>query len=654
MLELKNISKKYIIGPHTINALSDINITIEAGEFVAIMGSSGSGKSTLLNIIGLLDIADTGSYCINGKESITLSENELSALRLKSIGFVFQQFNLLNKFSAFENVCLPLIYAHSSNNAQSNENYAHELLSMIGLENRKEHFPNELSGGQQQRVAIARSLINRPLMILADEPTGNLDSQSEVEILKLFKNLNEQGITIVVVTHDEEVASVANRVVRMKDGKIHSDIRREELISIETQPPTSEINTNKNLTFNYFNYFLLFLRQSIMTLQRGKLRAFLSMLGILIGVGSVIAMLAIGNGAQKSIQTEFANLGTKVLVLKNGAYNPSAKTAPPKLNLEDGDFLKENISYISKTSPIIKGSRQVTFKNKNVNTQIIGTGLNFEKIRNSTPLYGRFFNTSENEQRARVAVIGNSVYRHLFKGMNPIGEMIKIDKIIFQVIGILPIKGSDGQNDRDDVVIIPINTAMHRLLAQNYVDSFDIEITRQSKMAEVEKKVKDLISERHRLPISLKATAFEVKDMAAILKAMNKSNQTMYFLLSAIAGISLVVGGIGIMNVMLASISERTREIGLRKAVGAQSRDILIQFLFEAILITMIGGAAGIFLGIGVAYIISFILKWPVHISTASIFVSLFFAVCIGTIFGFFPAKKAAALHPILALRSSN
>lgn len=647
MLELNQISKKYTIEEDSFYALKDINLKIEQGEFVAIMGASGSGKSTLLNIIGLLDVADNGSYKIKNKESTTLSSNELARLRLKTIGFVFQQFNLLNKLTAYENVCLPLIYADKK--TASSQDYADELLKRLGLEKRAGHFPNQLSGGQQQRVAIARSLINRPLMILADEPTGNLDSQSEKDILNLFKQLNDEGITIVVVTHDESVANVAKRIVKMKDGVIISDERHQESLENNQSEQTTHL-THK--PFFSFPEFSLFIQQSLKTLLRSKMRTLLSMLGILIGVASVIAMLAIGNGAQKSIEMEFSTLGTNVLVLKNGTSNATGPSAP-KLNLDDGDFLKENISEIRRLSPLISGTRQVLFKNKSATTKVMGASVELEKIRNLTPLYGRFFTKREDDSRARVALIGYSLYKKLFKGKNPIGERIKVDKNLFQVIGILPEKGSDGQTDRDNVVIIPINTVKHRLIVQNFVDSFDIEIFHKEKMQQTEKDILKLVTTRHKLPISQKMSAFEVKNMASILKAMNKSNQTMFFLLSAIATISLVVGGIGIMNVMLASISERTKEIGLRKAVGGQDKDILFQFLIEAIAITILGGSIGVALGIAASYLISFILSWPVYISLFSVFISLFFAAMTGSIFGFFPAKKAASLHPIDALKSN-
>ncbi len=647
MLELNHISKKYTIEEDSFYALKDINLKIEQGEFVAIMGASGSGKSTLLNIIGLLDVADSGSYKIKDKESAALSSNELARLRLKTIGFVFQQFNLLTKLTAYENVCLPLIYADKK--AASSQDYADELLKRLGLEKRAGHFPNQLSGGQQQRVAIARSLINRPLMILADEPTGNLDSQSEKDILTLFKQLNDEGITIVVVTHDESVANVAKRIVKMKDGVIISDERHQESQENNQSEQTTHL-THK--PFFSFPEFSLFIQQSLKTLLRSKMRTLLSMLGILIGVASVIAMLAIGNGAQKSIEMEFSTLGTNVLVLKNGTSNATGPSAP-KLNLDDGDFLKENISEIRRLSPLISGTRQVLFKNKSATTKVMGASVELEKIRNLTPLYGRFFTKREDDSRARVALIGYSLYKKLFKGKNPIGERIKVDKNLFQVIGILPEKGSDGQTDRDNVVIIPINTVKHRLIVQNFVDSFDIEIFHKEKMQQTEKDILKLVTTRHKLPISQKMSAFEVKNMASILKAMNKSNQTMFFLLSAIATISLVVGGIGIMNVMLASISERTKEIGLRKAVGGQDKDILFQFLIEAIAITILGGSIGVALGIAASYLISFILSWPVYISLFSVFISLFFAAMTGSIFGFFPAKKAASLHPIDALKSN-
>lgn len=666
MLKLEKVSKIFSLqtdqGATHVAALKGVSLEITQGEFVAIMGSSGSGKSTLLNIIGLLDVPTAGSYLIQGRETQNLNEDELAYLRLKTIGFVFQQFNLLAKLTAMENICMPLIYAAAEERDKEFSQYAQELIQKTGMKGREHHLPSELSGGQQQRVAISRALINRPLMILADEPTGNLDSQSEQDILKVFKDLNEQGITVVIVTHDESVANVADRVVRMKDGEIIGDQRQPKKSELEIKAAPTAISTDATSSIDkasekkqeYFLFLLMILKQGMITLQRGRFRTLLSMLGILIGVASVIAMLALGRGAQKSIEAEFSTLGAKLLVVKPvtiKADTPDSHGVLPRLDLEDGNFLKQEIPSILKVAPIISKALPIASGSKSWTSMVFGVGPQYEFIRHSTPTYGRFFTEVENAQRARVALIGRTVYRNYFKGTNPVGDMIKIDKVLFQVIGILPRRGSDGEVDRDNSILIPVQTAMHRLIGRDYVDAYDVEISDEKKSSLIEKKIPEILSSKHHLFGSAEHAFFEVRNMALVLKAMNKTNETMFFLLAIIALISLIVGGIGIMNVMLVSIAERTKEIGLRKSVGARKQDILVQFLIEAILITTVGGVAGILLGVISSFVISQFFSWPTSVSFFSLCLSFSFSVLVGIIFGYMPAKKASEKHPIEALK---
>ena len=647
MIELTNITKVYKMGDNIVHALRGVDLKIDDGDFVAIMGPSGSGKSTMTNILGLLDVPSSGSYKFSGREVSQLCEDDLAILRREEIGFIFQQFNLLPRMTALENVALPLLY--SRHNIEFT--FALELLTRVGLSNRHHHRPKELSGGQQQRVAIARSLINLPKMILADEPTGNLDSHSEKEIMKILKELNAQGITVVVITHEEEIGSQANRLIRMRDGAVQSDERRVALKEIaleEDKKFTAKSDLNRQEIIEHF-------RQGFKTLVANKVRTCLSMLGILIGVAAVVATLAIGNGAQKAIEKQLASLGSNLVVIRTGALRVAGVAqesgTTTRLTFEDANALKEQISQIKEISPSVNGRGQITFLNKNWSSQIIGASAPYPRIRAAQPIAGRFFTEEENLKRARVALIGVTVMRQLFGQNNPIGESIKINKVNFQIIGILPQKGANGWQDQDDVIVIPVLTAMHRLLGKNYVDSFDIEATDANSIDIMQDEALRILYARKKVPISQRQDAFQIRNMADVKETLAESSKTMSILLSSIAAISLLVGGIGIMNIMLVSVTERTKEIGLRKAIGARKADILLQFLAESVVVSVIGGLMGVVIGVSGAKILSLVAGWDTVISIQSILLAFSFSVFIGLVFGIYPAKKASNLAPIDALR---
>jgi macrolide transport system ATP-binding/permease protein len=658
MLELIDVSKIYKMGEGNdgqVFALKKVSLKIEAGDYVAIMGPSGSGKSSLMNVLGLLDSPTSGSYKIDGRDVSNLNEDQLAILRRKTIGFIFQQFHLLPRTTAIENVSLPQLYLPVGTKELSR---ASVLLEKVGLGSRKNHRPTELSGGQQQRVAIARALINAPSLLFADEPTGNLDSNSRNEILAILRNLNKQGITIVMVTHEEEIGAQAKRRIRMRDGEVQSDERLEQL-QLEAVPNLkrgiSRPDELKENTYKQFSRQLIgLLSQSIKTLWSNRIRSALSMLGILIGVAAVVTMMAIGTGARKQIERQMSALGSNLLILRPGALRVagvSTSTDAIRLALEDADALKENFSFINETSSIVTGRVQASYLNKNWRTNVNGVDPSYVKIRSLHPTNGRFFAQQENQTRAMVAVLGHTVASELFGNKNPVGEMIKLDKLNFQVVGVLPQKGAAGSRDQDDVVAIPVQTAMRRLVGQNFVDSIEIEIKQSAALASAPNQIIGFMSHRHHIPPSQSTESFRISNMASIQKALSSSGKTMSTLLASIAAISLLVGGIGIMNIMLVSVTERTREIGLRKAIGAKRSDILFQFMIESIVLTLISGFLGILGGVTATQIVAHSLGWATRIEASSIMLAFLFSVSIGLIFGIYPARRASFLNPIEALR---
>ena len=669
MIELSSVRRIYRMGDVTVTALNDVSLTIGRGEFVAIMGPSGSGKSTLMHVLGLLDRPDSGSYRLFDREVAGLSEDELAVLRSRSVGFVFQQFHLLSRTAARENVAMPLLYSTGSTDLTR----AEQLLKDIGMGARVLHKPNELSGGQQQRVAIARALINDPELIFADEPTGNLDSASATEIMDVLADLHRHGKTVVLVTHEPDLAQYAERIIQMRDGVVVSDKKTSAGPAFAPSsgrgggPAQKAVNKSSSWVGSpdpakispriplhaHIRRGAGLVRQAFRTLRASKIRTGLSMLGILIGVAAVIAMLALGAGASEAIKKQLSGLGSNALMLMPGAerdHGVSAR-ATSRITIDDTRELKRSVPSISRIAPMVSGSAQIVNGGKNWNTQIIGTMPDYAPIRASVPQVGRFVTDEDVTQRARVAMIGMTPLRELFGTQDPIGAFIRINRVSFQIVGILPEKGADRFHDQDDVIIIPITTAMYRLFGKEYVDHVSIEIASEPEIDAAQTAIKEVMCRRHRIPASKADEAFTIRNLAEFRAMLTSTSQTMSVLLASIAVISLVVGGIGIMNIMLVSVTERTREIGLRKAVGARRRDIMTQFLTEALVISLLGGLAGIALGWGIAVGMSVVAGWATSVSLQSVLVATVFSALVGVVFGLWPARKAALLNPIEALR---
>ena len=653
MIELVNINKTYKTGEAEVHALCEVSLKINSGEFVAIMGASGSGKSTLLHILGFLDRADSGSYFLNGRNVNSLTDDEFALLRSNLAGFVFQQFHLLPRMTALENVALPLIYGGKKEFRKN----AEEKMEMVGLTQRASHRPNQLSGGQQQRVAIARTLVREPLFIFADEPTGNLDTKSAEEITEIFKNLNRQeGKTVILVTHEKDIAQQASRIILMRNGSIVSDQPNDNRLQKSGTVPeriSSGDSVSERGTMFSADEILDNLRQGINAIFSNKMRSFLSMLGILIGVSSVIAMLALGEGAKESISTTLSSLGTNILHISPGAQQRGHLSleagAVTRFTLQDAEAIAK-IPQVKKVSPLASGRGQVVYGNKNWNTQIQGVGENYAEMRALTPFAGRFFTAEESKGRQKVALLGLTVAKEIFGGSDPVGELIRVNRINFRVIGVLPEKGSGPGGDQDDTVMIPVTTAMYRVLGRKYVNSIDAEINDLSLMEEAKNSIHNLIVKRQHLDVN-KPDSFNIRNMAEIQEALKSMTKTMTTLLGFIATISLLVGGIGIMNIMLVSVTERTREIGLRKALGARRKDIMFQFLTESVVMTLLGGIIGIVFGIIAAALMSVFAGWTTKVSVFSVVLAAGFSIAVGLCFGIWPARKAVQMDPIEALR---
>lgn len=655
MIELKNINKTYRTGKIAFQALRDVSISIGQGEFVAIMGPSGSGKSTLLHLLGFLDRPDSGSYTIYGKEISSSNEQGLARLRNHLIGFVFQQFHLLSRTSAIDNAHLPLIYSGGKYKKEK----ARQRLKEVGLAHREDHKPNELSGGEQQRVAIARALVNDPLIIFADEPTGNLDTQSEEAIIAILEELNRQGKTIIMVTHEKEIAEHARRIIFMRDGKIVSDKHKESAGHTGINKPEDDAEQKQRIEQVLTAVTAAgagltdHMRQAVQAILSHKVRAFLSILGILIGVAAVIAMLALGEGAKASIEQRLASLGSNLLSVRPGSSRVGGVAletgSVTRLTVKDAEAIAK-LDSVKMVSPNVSGRAQAVYGSQNWSTRMEGVGFNYAGMRASVPILGRFFTEEELRSRGKVAVLGLTVARELFADQNPVGSEIKINRINFQIIGVLPEKGATGWRDQDDVVVIPISTAMYRVLGKEYVDGIDVEVRGPELIEQAQKEIEQLITRRHRLTGDIKES-IDIRNLTEIQETLASTTKTMSWLLGSIAVISLLVGGIGIMNIMLVSVTERTREIGLRKAIGARAKDIMMQFIIEAVVMAVSGGLIGIVMGIGIAAALSFAAGWTTKVSLSAVTMATMFSIGVGMVFGIWPARKASQLNPIEALR---
>ncbi|HCT9097104.1 MacB family efflux pump subunit [Serratia liquefaciens] len=642
LLQLHGISRRFQAGDQNVTVLKEINLSIAQGEMVAIVGASGSGKSTLMNILGCLDRPSEGDYQVAGRSTARLDRDSLAELRREHFGFIFQRYHLLGDLSAQGNVEVPAVYAGHARSARQQR--AADLLQRLGLAQRLNYRPSQLSGGQQQRVSIARALMNGGEVILADEPTGALDSHSGQEVMSILKDLHARGHTVVIVTHDMQVAEHAQRIIELSDGEIVADRRKTTPHTVARLPisldnAVSRWQSQRDRLYEAF-------KMALLAMASQRLRTLLTMLGIIIGIASVVSVVALGKGSQQQVLANINAMGTSTLEVYPGKdFGDMRSAAVQTLRATDADALAQQ-GYVHSVTPTVSSSTTFRYGNQSVSGTVNGVGEQYFLVRGYSIDSGMAFNRHSVDQLMQEAVIDENTRNKLFPhGANPLGEVILLGSLPCRIIGVAAKKQSGFGSDENLNVWIPYTTAMKRMLGQSYLKSITVRVNDDIDLTSAEDGVTRLLSQRHG------GKDFFVMNTDSIRQTIEKTTATLTLLVSMIALISLVVGGIGVMNIMLVSVTERTREIGVRMAVGARASDIMQQFLIEAVLVCLLGGTLGVLLSLGIGVVFSqFSDNFTMVYSTESIVAAFICSTLIGVIFGFFPARRAAGMDPIHAL----
>lgn len=666
LLEVSGLSRRFPAGDEELTVLNNVNLTIRRGEMIAIMGASGSGKSTLMNILGCLDTPSEGAYLVNGRDTSSMNSEELAELRRDYFGFIFQRYHLLDDLTAIGNVEIPALY--SAENKSSRQARAEQLLDRLGLADRMDHKPSQLSGGQQQRVSVARALINGGTVILADEPTGALDSHSGREMMHLLRELHQQGHTIILVTHDPKIAASAERVIEISDGEIVSDrasenstnttlnehaetdipeVRAPKISASETrvkEKKSTNAFISKLFSAQWFSFAEAF-KMSLLAMRSHRLRTFLTMLGIIIGIASVVSVVAIGNGSQAQVLSRMASMGTNTIEIKPGSGLGDRRAGRVRtLTASDVEALK-NLSFVDSVTPTVRADVAVRYGNEAVTAEVQGVGPDYFRVQGFEVAQGQLFDDESVDTLEQVAVIDNNTLNDLFPDGDVLGKVIFLGRLPVRIIAVTEAREMAFGNSDALNVWLPYSTVNSRIYSQNYVNDITVRVSDEVSSTAAEQAIINLIKMRHGVE------DFFTVNTDTVRENIEQTSSTMTLLISSIAFISLVVGGIGVMNIMLVSVTERTREIGIRMAVGARQADILKQFLIEAVLVCLCGGA----LGIGLAYVVGLIISstssgLSMIYSTNSIIAAFICSTLIGVLFGFLPARNAAKLNPVDAL----
>ena len=639
MISLKNITKSFKLGDNEIEILHGINLEIKKGEFIAIIGQSGSGKSTLMNILGCLDSPSGGEYLLDGKDISKFDSDALAKLRRDKFGFIFQRYNLLSTMNALENVALPSIYAGA--NKSEREKRGMEILDSLGLSEKAKNLPNKLSGGQQQRVSIARALMNGGEIILADEPTGALDSKSGLRVMEILVDLYKKGHTIIIVTHDPNIAEYASRVIEIKDGNIVNDnVKNSEIYEAEkqSQPEKSKFTYYKDQLIESF-------KMSVNAMLAHKLRSLLTMLGIIIGITAVISVVALGKGSQEQILAGIRKIGTNTIDIMPGkGFGDMLSGKVKTLSISDANMLAKQ-SFLDSVTPNTSTSGVLTYENISLSASLKGGGVGSFDVNGLKLEEGRIYDDEEVLNSASVALIDQNTKNRLFANENPIGKIILFNKKPLRIIGVLQ-KDDFKMGDSSTLKIYaPYTTVINKVTGDKFISSITAKVNESVNAQIAEKSLSELLEIKHG------KKDFFTRNSDSIKQTIEETISTMRLLISSIAVVSLVVGGIGVMNIMLVSVTERTKEIGIKMAIGARQSNILQQFLIEAVLLCLIGGA----IGIGFSYVIGYIFNnfldgFSMIFSNGSIVLALVTSMAIGIIFGYMPAKNASKLNPIDAL----
>ena len=640
LIECKNINRYFGSGANRVHVLKDVSLSIEKGDFVAIIGQSGSGKSTLMNILGCLDSATSGSYQIDGIETAKMEPDELAALRRERFGFIFQRYNLLGSLTARDNVALPAVYMGMGGKERSNR--AEKLLQDLGLEGKEGNKPSELSGGQQQRVSIARALMNGGEIIFADEPTGALDTASGKNVIEIIQKLHKEGHTVIMVTHDPGIAAIANRIIEIRDGEIISDSSKNPEI------PESKIERikEKSSWLFYYDQFVEAFKMSVQAIMAHKMRSLLTMLGIIIGIASVVSVVALGNGSEKKILADISAMGTNTISIFPGRGFGDRRSGRIKtLTIDDAKVIAKQ-SYVASATPQTTSGGTLTYRNTDLTASLYGVGEQYFDVRGLKLESGRLFDEADVKEDAQVVVIDQNTKNKLFgEDADPLGKTILFRKRPLTVIGVM--QKEENSFGNADVLMLwsPYTTVMHQITGESHTNSITVKIKDDANTQVAEKGLTELLKTRHG------TEDFFMNNSDSIKQMVESTTGTMKLLISSIALISLVVGGIGVMNIMLVSVTERTKEIGVRMAIGARRNNILQQFLIEAVLICIIGGLVGVGLSTAISLVFNhFVTEFPMEISVMSVIGAVVCSTAIGVAFGFMPANRASRLNPIDAL----